>query len=55
VLLHDAAERDDRVPASIAALPMVMDAIEAQGLRIVPLEPWTSDEELTEGEAGGRP
>jgi peptidoglycan/xylan/chitin deacetylase (PgdA/CDA1 family) len=61
VLLHDAAERDDRVPASIAALPMLMDAIEAQGLAIVPLESWTSDDEapqgrkVTAGEEAGRP
>lgn len=38
VLLHDAAERGDREPASIAALPRILDAIEAKNLRVVPLE-----------------
>jgi peptidoglycan/xylan/chitin deacetylase (PgdA/CDA1 family) len=37
VLLHDAAERDDFSPASIAALPLVLDAISARGLRVLPL------------------
>ena len=38
VLLHDAAERDDFVPASVEALPGLLDAIERRGLRVVPLE-----------------
>lgn len=37
VLLHDAAERDDFVPASIAALPRVLQSLEKKGLRVVPL------------------
>ena len=37
VLLHDAAERGDREPAGIQALPAVLDAIQAQGLRVVPV------------------
>jgi peptidoglycan/xylan/chitin deacetylase (PgdA/CDA1 family) len=32
VLMHDAAERDDRVPASIAALPAILDAMARLGL-----------------------
>jgi peptidoglycan/xylan/chitin deacetylase (PgdA/CDA1 family) len=38
VLLHDAAEREDFVPASIDALPDVLAAIEARGLRVASLE-----------------
>lgn len=37
VLLHDAAENDDREPASIAALPKILDAIDAQNLTVAPL------------------
>lgn len=40
VLLHDAAERDDRVPVAPAALPAVLDAISAKGLDIAELPPW---------------
>jgi peptidoglycan/xylan/chitin deacetylase (PgdA/CDA1 family) len=35
VLLHDAAERDDFVPASIAALPEILRLIESRGLSCV--------------------
>jgi peptidoglycan/xylan/chitin deacetylase (PgdA/CDA1 family) len=35
VLLHDAAERDDFTPASLEALPAVLDAIEARNLACV--------------------
>lgn len=38
VLLHDAAERDDFEPASVAALPAILDSIEERGLRTVSLE-----------------
>lgn len=38
VLLHDAAEHDDFVPASIAALPRVLESIAKKGLRVVSLE-----------------
>jgi peptidoglycan/xylan/chitin deacetylase (PgdA/CDA1 family) len=37
VMLHDAAERGDREPAGVGALPAVLDAIHAQGLRVVPV------------------
>lgn len=40
VLLHDAAERGDRAPAAIAALPAILEAISAQNLVVVPLEDW---------------
>jgi peptidoglycan/xylan/chitin deacetylase (PgdA/CDA1 family) len=40
VLLHDAPERGDREPAALAALPAILDAIEAEGLDPVPLARW---------------
>jgi peptidoglycan/xylan/chitin deacetylase (PgdA/CDA1 family) len=36
VLLHDAAEHDDRVPASIEALPAILRAAASQGLSFTP-------------------
>jgi peptidoglycan/xylan/chitin deacetylase (PgdA/CDA1 family) len=45
VLLHDAAERDDREPASIDALPKILDAIDAKNLRVVPLATFLEIEE----------
>jgi peptidoglycan-N-acetylglucosamine deacetylase len=45
VLMHDAAEREDYVPASIEALPRVLDALERLNL------PTVSIEELLEPEA----
>ena len=45
VLLHDAAEHDDRVPAGVVALPRVLDAIAAKGLKSVRLDTWLSDDE----------
>jgi peptidoglycan/xylan/chitin deacetylase (PgdA/CDA1 family) len=41
VLLHDAAERDDRTPAGVVALPRVLEAIREKKLEIVPLSQWT--------------
>ncbi len=40
VLLHDAAERDDFVPASIAALPRILAAMSARDLEGVRLDAW---------------
>ena len=40
VLLHDAAERGDRKPACIAALPEILEQIAARNLRVVPLATW---------------
>jgi peptidoglycan/xylan/chitin deacetylase (PgdA/CDA1 family) len=40
VLLHDAPERGDREPASVRALPLVLDALHAERLSVVPLAPW---------------
>ncbi len=44
VLLHDAAERDDRTPVAPAALPAVLDAISARGLDVVDLTRWVDAE-----------
>jgi hypothetical protein len=38
--MHDAAERDDYVPASIEALPRVLAAVRERGLRPVTLSEW---------------
>jgi peptidoglycan/xylan/chitin deacetylase (PgdA/CDA1 family) len=43
VLLHDAAERGDRKPAGVVALPRVLDAIAEQNLTVVPLGDWLRD------------
>ncbi len=43
VLLHDAAERGDRKPAGVEALPRVLDAIAEQNLSVVPLGDWLRD------------
>jgi peptidoglycan/xylan/chitin deacetylase (PgdA/CDA1 family) len=40
VLLHDAAERDDRVPAAVAALPRILEAMKARRLPAVRLDAW---------------
>ncbi|HEX7451950.1 MAG TPA: polysaccharide deacetylase family protein [Polyangiaceae bacterium] len=38
VLLHDAAERDDFTPASIAALPTILDALRERAYRAVTVD-----------------
>lgn len=40
VLLHDAAERGDREPPAVAALPEVLDALATQNLPVVALDEW---------------
>ncbi|HEY3818421.1 MAG TPA: polysaccharide deacetylase family protein [Polyangiaceae bacterium] len=40
VLLHDAPEKGDREPAAVRALPMLLDALAAERLDVVPLAPW---------------
>ncbi|MBI5531996.1 MAG: polysaccharide deacetylase family protein [Deltaproteobacteria bacterium] len=40
ILLHDALERSEQEPASVAALPKILDAISAKGLRVVELKAW---------------
>jgi peptidoglycan/xylan/chitin deacetylase (PgdA/CDA1 family) len=43
VAMHDAAELDDYIPASIAALPRVLDTIRRRNLRAVTLSEWDGD------------
>lgn len=38
--MHDAAEHDDYTPASLAALPRVLEVLHERGLRAVPLSEW---------------
>ena len=40
VLLHDAPEKGDREPAAVKALPLILDALAAERLDVVPLAPW---------------
>lgn len=37
VLLHDAAERDDREPAGVRALPAILEGLKKRGLAVIPL------------------
>jgi peptidoglycan/xylan/chitin deacetylase (PgdA/CDA1 family) len=43
VLLHDAAERDDREPSAPAALPRILEAMRERGLRAVRVDEWVSE------------
>jgi peptidoglycan/xylan/chitin deacetylase (PgdA/CDA1 family) len=49
VLLHDAAERDDREPAAVHALPAILDAIAAERLDVVPLRRWLGEDQEPAG------
>lgn len=40
VMLHDAPEKGDREPAAVKALPLILDALAAERLDVVPLGPW---------------
>lgn len=44
VLLHDAAERDDHTPASLAALPRILAAMSANNLPGVRVDEWLEPE-----------
>jgi peptidoglycan/xylan/chitin deacetylase (PgdA/CDA1 family) len=44
VLLHDAAERDDHTPASLAALPRILEAMRARNLPGVRVDEWLDAE-----------
>lgn len=44
VLLHDAAEKGDRKPAGVAALPAILEKIAAKNLRVTPLREWVEQE-----------
>jgi peptidoglycan/xylan/chitin deacetylase (PgdA/CDA1 family) len=52
VLLHDAAERGDREPAAVKALPAILEAIAARGLEVVPLQAWAGAPAAVEDPAG---
>lgn len=56
VLLHDAAERGDREPASVEALPAILDTIAQRGLRSVTVSELTStpDEVRSSGVGAAR-
>jgi peptidoglycan/xylan/chitin deacetylase (PgdA/CDA1 family) len=43
VLLHDSPERGDREPAVVRALPVILDAIAAKRLDIVPVSRWIDE------------
>jgi peptidoglycan/xylan/chitin deacetylase (PgdA/CDA1 family) len=42
VLLHDSAEHDDFCPASLEALPLILDAMRRRSLRGVRLDAWSA-------------
>jgi peptidoglycan/xylan/chitin deacetylase (PgdA/CDA1 family) len=46
VLLHDAAERDDRKPAAPDALPDILEAMRARGLPAVRVDAWSAGKML---------
>lgn len=46
VLMHDAAEREDREPASVAALPAILAAMAEKRLPGVRVDAWTADGDL---------
>jgi peptidoglycan/xylan/chitin deacetylase (PgdA/CDA1 family) len=46
VLLHDAAELDDFEPASVKALPKILEAMRAQNLPGVRVDEWLDEPEL---------
>lgn len=52
VLLHDAAERDDRTPASVQALPLILEAMKREGLRGVRVDAWALGSENEEDARG---
>jgi peptidoglycan/xylan/chitin deacetylase (PgdA/CDA1 family) len=43
VLLHDAPERGDREPAAVRALPLILNALHAERLPVVPLSQWIDE------------
>ena len=53
VLLHDASENDDFVPASIEALPELLKLIEARGMRTVGVEDLIEEQEPAGAELQG--
>ncbi len=55
VLMHDASERDDRTPASVAALPSILAAMAAKNLDGVRVDDWLLDEEPAPARVATKP
>jgi peptidoglycan/xylan/chitin deacetylase (PgdA/CDA1 family) len=55
VLLHDAAERDDFVPAGVSALPKLLSLLDQRGLTSVPLSAWAGASDASLNRSGFRP
>jgi peptidoglycan/xylan/chitin deacetylase (PgdA/CDA1 family) len=55
VLLHDAAERDDRTPASVQALRRILEVMRERGLSGVRVDAWMDEEAERAAEAGSGP
>lgn len=53
VLLHDAAERDDHEPASLAALPRILAEMRRKKLKGVRVDTWARRLSEDEGDGGG--
>lgn len=51
LLLHDAAEKGDFVPASVEALPAIVEAAENQNLTLVRVDDWLAAEATEEATA----
>jgi len=54
VLLHDAAERDDFEPASLKALPRILDAMQRQDLEGVRLDAWIEPDDRSDAPTSPR-
>jgi peptidoglycan-N-acetylglucosamine deacetylase len=50
VALHDSPEEGDREPATVKALPAILDAVAAEHLEIVPLAPWVEMPDQSDAE-----
>ncbi|MEZ4300100.1 MAG: polysaccharide deacetylase family protein [Polyangiaceae bacterium] len=50
VLMHDASEREDRPPAALAALPVILDAMSARSLPGVRVDEWMAKADVVSGE-----
>jgi peptidoglycan/xylan/chitin deacetylase (PgdA/CDA1 family) len=55
VLLHDAAERDDFVPAGVSALPEILALLDERGLTSVTLPVWAEAHDKSLNRSGFRP
>jgi peptidoglycan/xylan/chitin deacetylase (PgdA/CDA1 family) len=53
VLLHDAAERDDFIPATLEALPAILDALDERGLRSASLDELLIEDGVEDGSLSG--